>query len=140
MYCFLLFLWYHIARRIHQKGEELTIITYGMGVLWAEEISKDFKESIEIIDLQTLLPWDKETVLQSVSKTAKVLVLTEDTQQGSIASDVASWISENCFYQLDAPVKVLGSLDTPIPFAKELENEFLAKFKLKDKIIELLSF
>jgi 2-oxoisovalerate dehydrogenase E1 component len=127
--------------RVHKEGEDLSIITYGMGVVWAEEILAEFEgRSIEIIDLQTLLPWDKETVVKSVKKTSKALVLTEDTQQGSIVNDLAAWISEACFFDLDAPVKVLGSLDTPIPFEKQLETSFLAKNKLRNKINELLNF
>ncbi len=125
---------------IHQIGADLSIITYGMGVLWAEEICKEFSQSIEIIDLQSLLPWDKDAVKNSVTKTGMALVLTEDTIQGSIANDIASWISDECFYVLDAPVKTLGSLNTPIPFAKALENEFLPKNRLKSKIQELFDF
>lgn len=127
--------------RIHKKGKELTIVTYGMGVHWAEEVSAKLGDNaIEIIDLQTLSPWDKETVKSSISKTGKALILTEDTQQGSIAADISSWVSSNCFEDLDAPVQTLGSLNTPIPFEKSLETQFLAESKLEEKVIELMSF
>lgn len=127
--------------RIHQKGNDLTIVTYGMGVHWAEKASGQIDgASIEIVDLQSLLPWDKETVKEAVTKTGKVLVLTEDTEQGSIVSDIASWISFNCFEVLDAPVITLGSANTPIPFSKNLEGQFLGDYKLNEKIEELMSF
>jgi 2-oxoisovalerate dehydrogenase E1 component len=86
------------------------------------------------------LPWDKETVAEQVKATGKVLVLTEDTITGSIASDIAAWIMENCFQWLDAPVKRLGSLDTPVPLAKTLEDAFLPWGKLGNTIAELRAF
>ncbi|MBS3914475.1 MAG: dehydrogenase [Bacteroidetes bacterium] len=110
---------------VHNYGEDICIITYGWGVHKALEITKAMGLKASIIDLRTLIPWDKETVKNVVQACGKVLVLTEDTFTGSIASDIASWISENCFEYLDAPVKRLGSLDTPVPLAKTLEDNFL---------------
>lgn len=123
-----------------QEGDDLTIITYGMGVHWAKEISATIDASIEIIDLRTLLPWDKEAVETSVKKTNKVLVLHEDTLTGGIGAEIAAWISENCFQHLDAPVSRLASLDTPVPFSKNLEENFLPKKRLTDKLNELLKY
>lgn len=122
------------------KGDEITIVTYGMGVHWALEVVKELEISADVIDLRTLLPWDKETVFESVRKNGKVLVLNEDTQTGSIASEIASEIAENCFANLDAPVTRLGALDTPIPFSSSLENQFLPKARLKEKIKALIEF
>lgn len=125
---------------IVSKGNELSIVTYGWGVHWAKEICEKDKIDAEIIDLRTLLPWDKETVAASVKKTGKVLVLHEDTITGGIGAEIASWINENCFEWLDAPVKRLGSLDTPVPLAKDLEQNFLAKNRLPRALQDLLSY
>jgi 2-oxoisovalerate dehydrogenase E1 component len=125
---------------IAQAGEAVSIITYGMGVHWALEISKLFDTQVEIIDLQTLLPWDKEAVKTSVAKTGKVLLLTEDTQQGNILNDIAAYICQECFKNLDAPIKIVASLDTPIPFTKELEGDFLAKSRLQQALAELINY
>jgi 2-oxoisovalerate dehydrogenase E1 component len=86
------------------------------------------------------LPWDKETVAEQVKATGKMLVLTEDTLTGSIASDISAWIMENCFQWLDAPVKRLGSLDTPVPLAKTLEDAYLPWDKLGAIIQDLRNF
>lgn len=127
--------------RVVQEGTDLSIITYGMGVIWAAEITDAMEQvSAEIIDLCTLLPWDKETVTQSVKKTARVLVLHEDTLTGGVGAEISAWISEHCFKHLDAPVMRVASLDTPIPFAPTLEQNFLPKGRLKEKIEELLRF
>jgi 2-oxoisovalerate dehydrogenase E1 component len=122
------------------RGDEITIVTYGMGVHWALEVVKEMEISADVIDLRTLLPWDKDTVFESVRKNGKVLVLNEDTQTGSIASEIAAEIAENCFANLDAPVTRLGALDTPIPFSSSLENQFLPKSRLKEKIKALIEF
>jgi 2-oxoisovalerate dehydrogenase E1 component len=122
------------------EGTNLTIITYGMGVQWAMEATEELQISAEIIDLRTLLPWDKEAVKEAVNKTGKVLVLNEDTKTGSIASEIAAWIAENCFSILDAPIMRVGSLDTPVPFSSTLETNFLPKQRLKDKLEELVRF
>lgn len=123
------------------EGTDLTIITYGMGVHWAlDEVKGLDGYSVEVIDLRTLVPLDQETLIQSVKKTGKCLVLQEDTLFGGIASEISSIIQENCFEYLDAPVKRVGSLDTPVPFSAVLEKGFLAKSQLKDAIENLLNY
>ncbi|MCK6617026.1 MAG: dehydrogenase E1 component subunit alpha/beta [Cyclobacteriaceae bacterium] len=122
-------------------GTDLSIITYGMGVHWAKEILEGMPEvSADIIDLRTLLPWDTETVYESVKKTSRVIILHEDTLTGGIGAEISAWITEHCFTCLDAPVMRVASLDTPIPFASTLEQNFLPKGRLKNKIEDLLAF
>lgn len=127
------------ARKV-SNGSELTIVTYGYGVHWAKSLLGDYESELEIIDLRTLMPWDKEMVIESVVKTGKVIVLTEDTETGSVASEIAFQIQEECFESLDAPVKRLGSLDTPIPFNSALEDQFLPIKRLKDLVEELIAY
>ncbi len=122
------------------QGDELTIITYGWGVQWALEACKNLNINAEIVDLRTLLPWDKEAVKTAVEKTGKVLVLHEDTLTGGIGAEIAAWISEHCFTSLDAPVKRIGSLDTPVPLAKDLEDKFLGREQLERGLKELRDF
>jgi len=127
--------------RVITEGNDLTIITYGLPVIWAKEIISDLENyTVELIDLRTLLPWDKETVENSVKKTGRAIVITEDTLTGSIASEIAAYIGENCFQYLDSPVVRVGSLDTPVPFSPALEENFLPKKRMKEKIQELLLY
>ncbi|MCC5920469.1 MAG: dehydrogenase E1 component subunit alpha/beta [Cyclobacteriaceae bacterium] len=127
--------------RIERVGSDLSIITYGMGVHWALAAAEELKEhSIEIIDLRTLLPWDKEAVENSIKKTNRVLILHEDCQTGGIGGEIAAWIAEHCFEHLDAPVARLGSLDTPVPFAAALEADFLASARVNEAITKLLNY
>lgn len=121
-----------------QEGAELSIITYGSGVHWALDATKG--TGVEILDLRTLLPFDKEAIAATVKKTGKVLVLHEDTLTGGIGAEIAAWITEHLFEHLDAPVIRLASLDTPVPFAIPLEKNFLPKDKLKTKVEELLNY
>ena len=124
-----------------ESGSDASIITYGMGVHWALEIAKLIPDnSLEIIDLQTLLPWDKEVVFSSVKKTGKCLVLHEDTITGGVGAEIAAAIGEELFRYLDAPVMRVGSLDTPIPFAPNLEKNFLPKEIFHQKILKLLDY
>jgi 2-oxoisovalerate dehydrogenase E1 component len=123
-----------------QSGDVLSIITYGWGVQWAIDACKDLGISAEILDLRTLMPWDKEAVKAAVEKTGKVLVLHEDTMVGGIGAEIAAWIGEHCFSSLDAPVKRVASLDTPVPLAKDLEDNFLAKKYLNPALIELQAY
>lgn len=123
------------------EGNDLSIITYGMGVHWAKEILTSLSDvSADILDLRTLLPWDKEAVLATVKKTGRVLILHEDTLTGGIGGEIAAWISEHAFSYLDAPVFREASLDTAIPFASTLEQNFLPKGRLKSRIEQLLKF
>jgi len=121
-----------------REGTDLTIITYGLGVHWANEYSDNHSDqSIEVLDLRTLLPMDTEAVYAAVKKTGKVIVLHEDCMTGGIGGEIAALISEHCFEFLDAPVKRVASLDTPVPFAADLEQQFLPKDRL-DKAVETL--
>jgi 2-oxoisovalerate dehydrogenase E1 component len=123
------------------EGEDISIITYGMGVHWATEVMAQFEDhTADIIDLRTLLPWDKEAVRATVHKTGKVLILHEDCMTGGIGGEISAWIGENCFKYLDAPVLREASLDTAIPFAPTLEQNFLPKGRLSDKINQLINF
>ncbi len=127
--------------RIEQEGNEVSVITYGLGVHYAKEIAKKFKEtSIEILDLRTLLPYDKEAILKSVKKTGKVIILYEDTFTYGIGAEISAFITENAFEFLDAPVMRVASLDTPVPFAKSLEELFLPKQRFEKKLQELLEY
>lgn len=123
------------------EGADLSIITYGIGVHWALEVMAGFPEwRADIIDLRTLLPWDKELVADTVRKTSRVLILHEDTLTGGIGAEIAAWITEHCFRWLDAPVLRVASLDTPIPFAPTLENNFLPRGRLGEKVKEIMNF
>jgi 2-oxoisovalerate dehydrogenase E1 component len=121
-----------------REGKNISVITYGLGVHWALEIANQYPElDLEIIDLRTLIPLDKETIYNSVKKTGKVFVLNEDTLTGSISGEIATLISEYCFEYLDAPVFREGSLDTPVPMNKELEDNFLPKKRFVEKLFKL---
>jgi len=126
---------------IVSEGKDFTIITYGAGVHWAKEALTKFSEtSAEIIDLRTLLPLDTESIYTAVKKTGKVIVLHEDCMMGGIGGELAALISENCFEYLDAPVIRVASLDTPVPFAVALEEQFLPKERLISAISSLLNY
>ncbi len=124
-----------------KEGNDITVISYGAGVHWALEIADKHPEiSADVIDLRTLQPLDLETIYKSVKKTGKAIILQEDTLFGGIASDISALLMENCFTFLDAPVKRVASIDTPIPFEPNLENQFLAKNRFEDEILSLLNF
>lgn len=127
--------------RVVQHGDDISIITYGSGVHWALDYAAEQLDiSIHILDLRTLLPLDYDAIREAVSKTGKVLVLHEDTLIGGIGGEVAAWISEHCFEMLDAPVMRCASLDTPVPFNVELENNFLAKARLGESVQSLMDY
>ena len=115
--------------RIHREGDDLTVVTWGAMVYTADEAAKQLESedgaSVEVIDLRTLVPWDKETVLKSVEKTSKVLVLHEDTRTGGFGGEIAATIAEEGFETLDAPVKRIAAPDTPVPFSPPLEKRFI---------------
>jgi 2-oxoisovalerate dehydrogenase E1 component len=125
---------------VHDFGTDCCIVTYGWGVQKSIQIVQENRIKATVIDLNTLMPWDKDTVMEQVKRCNKVLVLTEDCLTGSIISDIAAWISEHCFNWLDAPVKRLGSLDTPVPLAKTLEDEFLPWNRLKQELENLILY
>jgi 2-oxoisovalerate dehydrogenase E1 component len=126
---------------IVRPGTKVSIITYGMGVHWAIEYAEKHPEhSIEILDLRSLQPWDKEAVIKTVKKTSKVMILHEDTMTSGFGGEIAAYIGEHCFKHLDAPVMRCASLDTAIPMNKALEDQFLAKARLEECMDVLLKF
>ncbi|NBU35684.1 MAG: dehydrogenase [Bacteroidetes bacterium] len=125
---------------ILNEGNAATLITYGMGVIWAKEIVQEFNEAIEIIDLRTLWPLDEETILSSIKKTGKAIILHEDTLTGGIGGEISALISEKAFEFLDAPVLRVGGLDSPIPFSPILEKQFMPKARLREKLDYLLRY
>ena len=128
------------ARQV-QTGNEISIITYGAGVHWAEDYAAEHTDiSFDIVDLRTLLPLDYEAIAASVKRTGKVLLLHEDTLVGGIGGEIAAWIVENCFQYLDAPVMRCASLDTPVPFNVELEKSFLARARLNEFVRKLIDY
>ena len=122
------------------EGDEVSIITYGLGVHWALEAVKESGISADVLDLRTLLPYDKEAIEATVRKTGKAIVLHEDTLTGGIGGEIAAYISEHLFAALDAPVMRVASLDTPVPFALSLEKNFLPKERFKEKLRELVEY
>jgi len=128
------------ARKV-RSGSDITIITYGMGVHWATAYAdKHTDVSLEILDLRTLLPLDYDAIRTAVQQTGKVLLLHEDTLTGGIGGELAAWIAEHCFEWLDAPLVRCASLDTPIPFAIELEQNFMASARLDEAVQKLLAY
>jgi 2-oxoisovalerate dehydrogenase E1 component len=128
------------ARHV-QEGDDISVITYGSGVHWALEYAAQHPDvSLDILDLRTLLPLDYAAIKDAVQRTGKVLLLHEDTLIGGIGGELSAWISENCFECLDAPIVRCASLDTPVPFAIELEQNFLAKGRLHEAVEKLMRF
>ncbi|MFM7565600.1 MAG: alpha-ketoacid dehydrogenase subunit beta, partial [Flavobacteriales bacterium] len=122
------------------SGDSASVVTYGAGVHWATELKERLLLDLEIIDLRTLLPLDTATVFTSVNKTGKALVLHEDSLFGGIGGEIAALINEHCFEYLDAPVKRVGSLDTPVPFSAILEEQYLPIKRFEIAIQELLAY
>jgi 2-oxoisovalerate dehydrogenase E1 component len=123
-----------------KEGNEVTIISYGAGVHWALKSLEMLTLSADLIDLRSLKPLDTEMIYESVKKTGKVIILQEDSQFGGIASDLSAMITENCFEFLDAPVKRCASIETPIPFAKQLEDAYLSKSRFVADLHELMKY
>jgi 2-oxoisovalerate dehydrogenase E1 component len=127
--------------KIIQQGETATIITYGLGVHWAIAYTEKHPDlSVEIIDLRSLQPWDKEAVETSIKKTGRALILHEDTLTCGFGAEIAAHLAEHCFSYLDAPIMRCASLDTAIPMNKELEDQFLAKARLEEMMEKLLRY
>ncbi len=128
------------ARHV-QEGNDISIITYGAGVHWAQDYSTAHPDlSIDILDLRSLAPLDYAAIRSSVERSGRVLLLHEDTLIGGIGGEVAAWVGEHCFHLLDAPVMRCASLDTPVPFAIELEKNFLAKARLHATVEKLCNW
>lgn len=125
--------------RVVNEGNLLTIVTYGIGVVWAKELLNEYP-NIEIIDLRSLVPLDWEIIEESIKKTNRCLILHEDTEIIGFGAELAAQISQKLFSYLDAPVHRIGSLNTPVPFSSKLEENFLAKNKLKEGIEKVLNF
>ena len=124
-----------------KKGESVSIITYGAGVHWAvETLDRNADISADLIDLRTLQPLDKEAIINSVKKTGRAIILQEDSMFGGIASDISAMLMEECFEYLDAPVKRVASMETPIPFIGQLEDQYLAKGKFEEALLSLLTY
>ena len=124
-----------------KTGSKVSVITYGMGVHWALEVLNNNPDiSADLIDLRTLIPLDQDEILNSVKKTGRAIVLHEDCMIGGFGADISAMISDECFEYLDAPVKRSASMDTPVPFAEYLEDEFLAKTRFETQLRELLAY
>jgi 2-oxoisovalerate dehydrogenase E1 component len=126
--------------QIVKSGNDLCMVTYGWGVHWALKAVEELDINAEIIDLTSLLPWDKDTVYDSVKKCGKVLLLQEANLTGGIISEIAACIQEDCFTYLDAPIKRVASIDTPIPLAPDLEKNYLAQSRLSQAIVDLYQY
>jgi 2-oxoisovalerate dehydrogenase E1 component len=128
------------ARHV-RSGDEISIITYGAGVHWADDYAAVHPEiSIDILDLRSLAPLDYAAIRSAVQRTGRILILHEDTLISGIGGEIAAWIAEHCFSLLDAPVMRCASLDTPIPFNIELEQNFLAKARLGEMVEKLMVY
>ncbi len=124
-----------------REGNDITIVTYGAGVHWALETLDEMSSiSADLIDLRTLSPLDTETIYASVKKTNKVIILQEDSMFGGLASDISALISENCFEYLDAPIKRVASMETPVPFAANLEKQYLPIERFKEELASLAAY
>jgi 2-oxoisovalerate dehydrogenase E1 component len=124
-----------------KEGESVTIVSYGAGVHWALEVlNSNLDIKADLIDLRTLQPLDVETIYASVKKTGKCIILQEDTLFGGIASDISALVMENCFEYLDAPVRRVGSIESPIPFVKPLEDQYLPKARFENELKQLIAY
>ena len=127
--------------KILSEGDDLTILTYGLGVHWAKEMLKEKPNlSATLVDLRSLAPLDYQTISESVERTGRVLVFHEDTLTAGIGAEIAAYVAENCFSSLDAPVLRCASLDTAVPFVASLEDQFMANSRLERKLAQLLSY
>ena len=124
-----------------REGNQVTIISFGAAVHWAlETLDKNPSFSADVLDLRTLQPLDTEAIFSSVKKTGRAIIYQEDSLFGGVASDISSLIMENCFEYLDAPVKRVASLETPIPFTKALEDQYLPKGRFETALLELINY
>jgi 2-oxoisovalerate dehydrogenase E1 component len=124
-----------------KEGNQISIIAFGAAVHWAIEVLEKHPEiSADLIDLRTLQPLDTESIFASVKKTNKAIIVQEDTEFGGIASDISALIMEECFEYLDGPVKRVASLDSPIPFTKALEDQFMGKSRLEETLLACIAY
>jgi 2-oxoisovalerate dehydrogenase E1 component len=125
---------------VTRSGNEVSIITYGMGVHWAQKVVEEMSVDAEIIDLRSLVPLDYESIETTIKKTGKVIILHEDNLFGGLGGEIAAYITEHLFEHLDGPVIRCASLDTPIPFAIPLEQNFMPVDRFKEKLEKLLDY
>ena len=124
-----------------KSGTDVTVIAYGAAVHWAlNTLEKHSEISADVIDLRSLQPLDTETIYNSVKKTGRAIILQEDSLFGGIASDISALIMEHCFEYLDAPVKRVASMETPIPFINQLEDQYLSRDKFEGELLNLLNY
>lgn len=124
-----------------KEGDQISIIAFGAAVHWALEVLEKHPEiSADLIDLRSLQPLDTAAIFSSVKKTNKAIIVQEDTMFGGIASDISALIMEECFEYLDGPVKRVASLDSPIPFTKALEDQFMGKSRLEETLLACLAY
>ncbi|MBG6111326.1 2-oxoisovalerate dehydrogenase E1 component [Flavobacterium sp. CG_9.10] len=124
-----------------KEGTDITIISFGAAVHWAlDTLAKNPAISADLLDLRTLQPLDTEAIFASVKKTGRVIIYQEDSMFGGLASDISAMIMENCFEYLDAPVKRVASLDSPIPFTKALEDQYLPKGRFEKELLEIMAY
>jgi 2-oxoisovalerate dehydrogenase E1 component len=127
--------------KLIREGKDITIVTYGMGVHWAmEALNENPVISADLIDLRTLVPLDKDAIFESVKKTNRVIILHEATMFNGIGGELSALITENCFEYLDAPIKRVASMDTPVPFINQLEEQFMPKERFKKELAELAKY
>jgi pyruvate/2-oxoglutarate/acetoin dehydrogenase E1 component len=128
--------------RVHREGDDVTVVTWGAMVYTADEAASSLDDaSVEILDLRSIVPWDKQAVLESVRKTSKVLVLHEDTRTGGFGAEIAATIAEEAFEDLDAPVRRITAPDSPVPFSPPLEKAFIPQVEDVAKgLKELIEF
>jgi 2-oxoisovalerate dehydrogenase E1 component len=127
------------ARQV-RSGSDVSIITYGLGVRWAEKAADELGIDADIVDLRSLVPLDYEAIAHSVKRTNRVLIVHEDTLFAGIGGEIAAWISEHLFESLDAPVLRAASLDTPVPFAIPLEQNFFPLERMKEQLMKLMKY
>ena len=123
-----------------REGEEMSIVTYGAGVHWASALADELNLSCDILDLRTLLPWDEAAVRRTVEKTGRLILLHEDTLTGGMGGEIGAWVAENCFRSLDAPIMRVASLDTAVPFAPSLEQDFLPRQRLREAVEKMRGY
>lgn len=126
--------------KLVRQGRRASVITYGLGVLWAISTAEEIDADIDVIDLRTLSPLDYGTIGESIQKTGRALILHEATLTGGFGGEIAAYLAEHFFEYLDAPILRCASLDTPVPFAKSLEELFLPAERFKQQLNELLSY
>jgi len=127
--------------KLLREGNDVTIVTYGMGVHWAlDALNENSEISADLIDLRTLVPLDTETIFKSVKKTNRVIILHEATMFNGLGGELSALITENCFEYLDAPIKRVASIDTPVPFINQLEEQFMPKERFKEELVKLVNY